>query len=419
MNSQSIQHINLKDLVLWTENPRDPIDTDASDQDILFKAMSHHKTKWNLKKFASEMGPHFDSSELPTIVFYNDIPVVFDGNRRVILGKIKHGILTTEGLSPTDAPSYPLEIPCNVCDKKTALENVLRKHADSGSWQPLERDIFLHRHMGHSKSIFLSIEEATGLISSNPDMNKGFVKKEVLKEETLKKLGLSVRDGSLLSIHNTNETDQIFSDIAQKIRNKDITTRASRGQTYEVLSPEIRRVIDANVSASKNLKPYADKNNEYREPTPASQQQKRLTRRTKLKEKHFFGEKLYLRYGHVADLYRDMCDLHQFYLTNKSTLSSSFPKLIRMSMRLLCEAAAKDQDKKLAPYVDLYFKRAKAKLDQNTKTSLSSQNVTESSLVQLLQSGAHDYTATANTEQTIAISVIVGAMLTISHGTDK
>jgi len=35
---QEVKELNIKDLVLWTENPRDPIDEFATDQDIVDKA---------------------------------------------------------------------------------------------------------------------------------------------------------------------------------------------------------------------------------------------------------------------------------------------------------------------------------------------------------------------------------------------
>ena len=36
---QAIKYINIKDLVLLTENPRDPIDKDASNQDVVNRAL--------------------------------------------------------------------------------------------------------------------------------------------------------------------------------------------------------------------------------------------------------------------------------------------------------------------------------------------------------------------------------------------
>ena len=38
MNSQDIINIKIEDLVLWTENPRDPISPNSNDQDVANKA---------------------------------------------------------------------------------------------------------------------------------------------------------------------------------------------------------------------------------------------------------------------------------------------------------------------------------------------------------------------------------------------
>ena len=40
-------------------------------------------------------------------------------------------------------------------------------------------------------------------------------------------------------------------------------------------------------------------------------------------------------------------------------------------------------------------------------------------MVQLLHIGAHNYQASSNAEQTLAISIILGAMLLASHGQDS
>ena len=87
-----------------------------------------------------------------------------------------------------------------------------------------------------------------------------------------------------------------------------------------------------------------------------------------------------------------------------------------MSLRLLCETAAKSlQYQKIDEYINKYFDSGKATLTQNHKTTLSTQHVTNANLVQLLQIGAHNYDASKNMEQTLAISIILGAMLKISH----
>ena len=89
--TQEIREIDVRDLVLWTENPRDPINSAASDQDVANKAFEDRHSKWSLSKLVDDMGKHYDLSELPTVVYKDGKPVVYDGNRRVILAKLLHG----------------------------------------------------------------------------------------------------------------------------------------------------------------------------------------------------------------------------------------------------------------------------------------------------------------------------------------
>ncbi|WKZ20144.1 MAG: hypothetical protein QY310_06150 [Candidatus Jettenia sp. CY-1] len=408
---QEVKYINIKDLVLWTENPRDPIDERAIDQYIVDRALDDRLSKWTLSKLAKEMGEYYDFSELPTVVYHGKRPIVYDGNRRIILGKIKHGLVTIPNGTSIQLPDFPDEIPCNVCTKKVALNNVYRKHSDSGSWQPLERDIFLHKFMGEEKSSFLILEENTGIISANPHLNQRFVKDEVFKEDTLKSLGFIIQKGKLNSVHSDQEAYSILSDISQKIEKKEITTRKNRGKVIEVLEPSSQQLIDQNKNNKLHLSTISFNNSKE------ENKNQRQSRRTSRKEFELFGGKLYLRMGDVSNLYRDIVDLYQFYITKKNGLSQTFPGLIRMSLRLLCETAAKeDNDKKLEIYLKGNFANAKKTLDRDIKTTLSNQNVNEGSLVQLLHTGAHNYQSSNNMEQTIALSIIIGAILTITHG---
>ena len=410
--NQEIKSINLKDLVLWTENPRDPIDENATDQDIVDKALSDDLSKWNLDKLAKEMGSYYDFSELPTVVYHEGKPVVYDGNRRIILGKIKHGIVNISGEVELNIPDFPEKIPCNTCSKKIALKNILRKHGDTGSWLPLERDIFLHKHMNEEKSPFLILEECTGLISSKPYLNQRFVKEEIFKEEVLKKMGFDIVEDQLHSVYDENQAHSIFSDISKKIKDKKITTRKNRGKVLEILEPSQQEIIEDNKrSKMRPLKViFAGEGEKQNKP--------KQSRRTKKKINNLFGGKLYLRMGEVSNLYRDISDLYIFYTENKNRLSQSFTSLIRMSLRLLCEAAAKDDSGSIDKYIRDYFDKAKRGLDADIKTTLSNHNVKKNSIVQLLHTGAHNYQAAANLEQTIAVSVILGSILTITHGQD-
>jgi hypothetical protein len=408
---QEVKYIKIKNLVLWTENPRDSIDANATDQEIVNKALDDKLLKWNLAKLAKEMGSYYDLSELPTVVYHDGKPVVYDGNRRIILGKIKHGLVIAPKMTHVQIPSFPEDIPCNVCSEEIALKNVYRKHSDTGSWLPLERDMFVHKFMNEKKSVFLILDEITGIISSNPHLNQVFVRDEIFKEENLNLMGFTVQDGTLNSRHTSEESFSILSDISKKVEGKEITTRKSRGKVIEVLDPYSQKLIESN--KKNESRPFNGAEDIIKSDLRKKPKQ---SKRKDKKETEIFGGKLYLRMGDVSNLYRDIVDLHQFYIDNKDKLSSSFTSLIRMSLRLLCEAAVKDQGTNLEKYIKENFDDAKSSLSQDVKTTLSSQNVSKDTVVQLLHTGAHNYQSSSNMEQTIAVSIIVGAILTISHG---
>lgn len=418
--SQEIKYLKVADLVLWTENPRDPISSDAKDQDIVDRALSNSDGTWDINKLAKSMGKFYDFSELPTVVYEDEKPIVYDGNRRVIIGKIYHKCVNSP-VAIDEMPEFPEEIPCNVCDKDTALDSIFRKHGESGSWKPLERDIFVERYNLGDKSDFLIIEENTGIITENPILNQGFVKKEIFTQSTLEKLGLKIENGVLLSQHSKDELKTIFDDIIDKIIRKTITTRTSRGKAYDILEPSTKDLIDNNKSHpfARVPKIYSQdskktKENE-REGVSATSQANRKTKRVQGPEISFFGKDLCLKAGIVNNLYRDILELHRFYKSQK--LSKSFCAILRMALRFLCEmASSSHKSSGIKPYVERYFDEAKKTIDQNQATLLSSQNVRKETLTQLLQTGAHGYCSSENYEQTLAISIILGAMLTISHG---
>lgn len=407
---QEVKYLNIDDLVLWTENPRDSISPDSKDQDVVDRAILNDP-KWTLRKLAREMGDFYDLSELPTVVYHRGKPVVYDGNRRMILAKIQHGCVSVDE-ELIGIPSIPAKIPCNVCTEEIALINVYRKHGNSGTWSPLDRDIFLHKFMKKEKSIFLELDDNTGLISANPHLNQGFVKKELFTSDKLAELGIEFHEGQMLSKHTSKETRAIFDDISNKVALGNISTRgANRGKIIPALERTTRDIIEKNSSK----KPQTSKL--HFDPKPEPKKEPRVSPRTKQKSLEIFNGKLYLKSGSVNNLHRDIEDLYKFYASNKNNLSSSFPSLIRMSLRLLCESAAKETDfKNMEPYVNKYFPLAKKNFDADMKTTLSNHNVKENTMVQLLHTGAHNYEAANNIDVTLAMSVILGGMLTISHG---
>lgn len=107
---QQVEYIPLDDLVLWTENPRDPLDGDYTNDDVIRRATDGRNDKqWQLSKLSKEMGDRFDLSELPTVCRIDDGPKyrVYDGNRRVILAMLRKAGLTTEGQQQLVPPDFP------------------------------------------------------------------------------------------------------------------------------------------------------------------------------------------------------------------------------------------------------------------------------------------------------------------------
>lgn len=135
-----------------------------------------------------------------------------------------------------------------------------------------------------------------------------------------------------------------------------------------------------------------------------------------------FGGSLSLKAGHINNLYRDIEYLYSSYQIDKKNgrkkFSEDFIVIFRMSLRMLAEAACKDVDenKQLASFLKDNFDKAKSSLNQDEKTSLSNQSVEKSKIVQLFHTGAHEYNNSRNEEQAVALSIILGAILRITHG---
>lgn len=245
---QEIRTIKVRDLVLWSENPRDPIGSAVSAAEVIKRAVEDPKSKWNLKKLAREMGGYYDYSELPIVVYKNHKPVVYDGNRRVALAKIKLGLVPVEGMLRDELPSVPEELPCNVCEEKVALQSVFRKHVKlRNSWGVLERDIFAYRYQKSPKSLFLMLDECTGgFISSNPELNRGFVKNELLTKANLQKMGFCFDSEKMMTPHSNDEVGVILDNILEKVKDKTIDTRTNRGKLLAVLDQRVKDIIRSN-----------------------------------------------------------------------------------------------------------------------------------------------------------------------------
>ena len=415
--SQEILNIKLEDLILWTENPRDPISPESNNQDVANRALQNKENKWNLPKFFSEMGDFYDYSEIPTVVMEQGKPVVYDGNRRVLAGKIKSGeIVVPEGVNIDFSliPTFPVELPCNVCDRETALKSVFRKHSSTGTWTILDREIFLSKYMNEPKSAFLAIEEYTGIISNNPSMNQRFVKDEVLIDRVLNPLGIKIELGKLYTNLTEDGLHRVLRDIVEKVSNKSISTRSNRYHVVEALDETTKRIVAKN--RTRSFKEVSHSIVQPPQQTISGQLSSRLTKRTKKKELVFLGDSVTLKAGDVNNLYRDIRSLGYYYASNKEELSGSFPALLRMALRLLIETAARDESMNdFNDYVQKYFDSAKKLLSKDEKTTLSTNSVDKTTMPQLLHTGAHNYQSSLSYDKAYAMSLIIGKMLSLSH----
>ncbi len=244
-------------------------------------------------------------------------------------------------------------------------------------------------------------------------LNSGFNK--------IDRLILSTNGKKLLDYSTDNKGDITFtnrgkSDKKLKLLVPYITDpqKVPAQATQEWLVENVFSKVDPSFSVSK--KSTEEEKKQAKLSTPLSQ---RKTAREKNKAQALFEQNLVLKKGDTNNIYQDVLDLYDFYVKDSQKseprLSKNFPALIRMSLRLLVESAVA-KTKGIADYVNTNFDNAKKQLTQDQKTTLSNNSISGAkSLIQLLQSGAHNYTNSANFEQTVAMSIIIGAMLNITH----
>ncbi len=414
---QEIKEIKVSDLYLWSENPRDPIDLEISDFEIIKRGIKDDNKKWNLPRLIKEMGMHYDFSELPTVVLKNNKYFVYDGNRRIAILKYLQNpdwSYSIEGkLFPSSEPENLknlLEIPCNVCNEKTALDNIERKHITNGSWDQLERDYFKHNFRNEEKSLFLKFEESTGLISKNPELNENIMKNNILTKRKLNEIGFSFdKDENLISVYNEELAKNILNKLAELKINKIISSRGT--EKYQIKRP-LNELPEFKNKIKKFNEDFATKVNYKKEELELIKIRK--TKRQSSEKNIIFGGSLSLKDGITNDIYRDIFDLCIYYEKNKDKLSNTFPNLIRMALRLLIESATGPKED-IDNYIKLNFLKAKMELSKDQKTTLNNHNIKKDSLIFLLHTGVHTYSNSSDIEQTIAMSLIIGEMLKITH----
>lgn len=430
---QHLAYIKLDDLVLWSENPRDPLDEEADNDAIIKKALEEdsESSRWQLAKLAKEMGDDYDFSELPTVVPIDNSNKyrVYDGNRRVILA-----ILRSRGETPGESqirlPVFPDTMPCNVCTKDVALRHVFRKHNDSGSWMTYERDLFAYKYMRGKKTVLIKIEEYVDGITRFPSLNQRYVKEDVLNDKHMREFGFD------LNRNDYGVSPETFLEFLKLIASEvmsdgSLSTRGARNNPIEVipqsLLEKIRGVQQSNDVDGDEVgccdDPNAASGGEEcggKHGKSGKAGKKRKTRVTKPTQYDIFGGTLSLRLGETNNLYSTLDALWALNEKNKIPQNASFIPIFRMGLRLLADQAAKDEGVDLAGYVKEHFDSAKKDLVERTgsrdvATYLRAHNVTKESTLSLLQSGAHANTSTNSRDQAIALSLILSGMLNTTH----
>ena len=240
---QKVEEIAVKDLILWSENPRDKFPSKVSSNiQIIRQALEDRSGKWKLRRLASQMGDHYDFSELPTVVYSKrGLPIVYDGNRRVVLAMLVLKLYPEFADVAFKMASCPEELPCCVADEATAIDNIWRKHAETGSWDQMSREIFQVRFRKQQKSVFLQLDEITnGTISQDNSLNQRFVADEVLTNPRLKSIGIKVENNEIVSRHNEDETGKLINEVFRLIKEKKITSDIV---TAEIVDSFIYRII--------------------------------------------------------------------------------------------------------------------------------------------------------------------------------
>lgn len=409
---QQVEYIPLDDLVLWTENPRDPLDGDYTNDDVIRRATDGRNDKqWQLSKLSKEMGDRFDLSELPTVCRIDDGPKyrVYDGNRRVILAMLRKAGLTTEGQQQLVPPDFPDPIPCNVCDEETALENVERKHRGNGSWKQYERDRFMFDYRGGPKTVLIRLEELIKAVTKWPALNMRYVEDDVFNKKHLEEMGLLPDEpdfGVPLEL-----LEELVEAVADKLDNE-LNTRNARNDPASVLPGEL---MD-RIREARHRRPAGEKadGRERELPSdnsePPSQSHGGLVRDD------------VLRPDTSGTLPHTDASARRRRGRTRQVKPASIPVFGNPSgLRLLIDTAAMERCGGLDRYVGEYAGEAKKRLRQAANsadlvTFMRNQAVSPENLLRLLQNGAHAYTSTGNKEQALAMSILIGEMLSISHG---
>lgn len=412
------QTIKVTDIHLDQENPRflpvnsqrEAIDAMLADQGekIATLALDIYQNGLNpsAKLILFKEGSHFidgDGNRRLTALKILETPSLADGSPKV--RKKIDAILKRPGAVPT-------EVGCVVFNDRNAARHWIsinhggeQEGRGQITWNPEQKDRFERKPSIGLEALDLLTHKGHITTADKSQVNKSTLDRLLSYKEVKSDLSIS-KKGDHFAFGNVDHLRKVVLNLRSKAVDEVYT--ATKGKKFvqeAIASPGTASVDTGGNSTATSGHPLDG------EPGQGSR-----SRRIKKPSVPVFGGKLTLKTGHVNNLYRDVESLHDFYQTEKSRLSADFIVIIRMSLRMLAETAAKDMKKELKDYLTEHFDPAKKSLDQNAKTTLSNQSVSKDSIIKLFHTGAHDYHNSKNEEQALGLSIILGAMLTLSHG---
>lgn len=381
---QEVKTICLGDLVLWTENPRDPIDMGCSDVEIIRRAIKNDSKNWNLDKMLENVGEEYYYNDLPTVVENsNRTYTVYDGNRRVALLKcIQNPVLYSEATSKlacfvsSDSLMNQTVLPCNVCDRETALNIVEKYHKSSGKWGKLQYEYFLHIHRGHPKGRLILLNEAgDGLVERNPKLNEEYVQSSLLTDANLNSIGFAIVNNELVTNLSNEDAVGVLEDIAE-VRNQDISNARKNPRRLR------DALIELNPEKYKKIEAFKESHPIQKVKTSESSTCDFISgsKRVPLKKRKnvLFGGVIRPRGDKSNQIYRAVDDIYREYSKKPEEKAYLLP-IIGFSLRLFLETVAQEYFAAQNPPIDkgdqtlTYFlgKRVKPYFRNNCKQLLN------------------------------------------------
>jgi hypothetical protein len=412
------QKIKITDIYLDQENPRfPPVNSQREAIDVMLADQGDKIVTLALDIYQYGLNP----SVRPILFKEEDRLVDGDGNRRLTALKILETPSLADGFPKIRKKieailkrpgEVPTEVACVIfSDRAAARHWISVNHGGEQegrgqiNWNAEQKARFERKPSIGLEALDLLTHKGLITEADKEQVNKSTLDRLLNYKEVKSALSIA-KKGDHFNFGNVDHLRKVVLNLRGKTVDEVYT--ATKGKTF----------LQQSIASSQATASTSSNNATGHTGTSANTEitQGSRSRRVKKPGLPFFGGKLSLKAGHVNNLYRDVESLYDFYQREKGRLSVDFIVIIRMSLRMLAETAAKDLKKELKDYLTEHFEHAKKSLDQNAKTSLSNQNVNKDSIIKLFQTGAHDYHNSKNEEQALALSIILGAMLSISHG---